>query len=115
MGLLARLTGKSRARAESTTTKKKSSAYRAVEVVPGAEGCCQAAQEIAGQRYLSHQVPRLPLEKCDRTNCLCSYQLYDDRRMDARRASDIGYDLASELRTAENRRAVDGGRRMQDD
>lgn len=115
MGLLAKLTGKSRSRDQSTAAKKMSAAYRAVEVVPGTDGCCQVARSLTGQRHLSHEVPRLPLDECDSANCLCSYQLFDDRRMDARRTSDVGYDLASELRTADNRRVVPGGRHMQDD
>lgn len=114
MGLLAKLTGSSRSREQSSAEKKTAAAYRAVEVVPSAEGCCKAATEIAGRRYLSNEVPRLPLDQCDAANCLCTYQLYDDRRMDARRASDIGYDIASELRNTENRRTDSGGRRVED-
>ncbi|MDX1516732.1 MAG: hypothetical protein R3288_07825 [Woeseiaceae bacterium] len=76
--------------------------------------CCQAAETIAGQRYLSDEVPRLPLDHCDSEICACSYQLFDDRRTDPRRASDVGYDIASEVRTGENRRVEPAGRRNAD-
>lgn len=115
MGLLAILTGKTTARDVPARKKETTPLYRGVQIVTNVEGCCQAAEAIAGHRYLSHQIPRLPLDGCDASKCHCSYNLFDDRRTDLRRASDIGYDMASELRTAENRRDKSSCRRNDDD
>ncbi len=54
--------------------------YRAVEVLPGHDGCCAEAQEILGKRFLSDEVPMLPLAGCDAKSCGCTYQLFADRR-----------------------------------
>ena len=114
MGLLAKLTGRSGTRDESTQETANTSRYRGVQVVTNPASCCAAAQAIAGKRYLADKVPRLPLENCDSANCRCSFELYDDRRTDLRRASDIGYDIASELRAGDNRRSETAGRRRAD-
>lgn len=114
MGLLAILTGRSDARDESTHTTTNASRYRGVQVVADEENCCAAAQAIAGSRFLPHEVPKLPLENCDSANCQCSFKLFNDRRTDPRRASDFGYDIASELRNSNNRRGRPAGRRSSD-
>ena len=114
MGLLAMLTGRSGTRDESTNKPANAARYRGVQVVTRSDGCCQAVRTIEGMRFLADEVPRLPLDQCDSASCHCSFELFDDRRTDLRRTSDIGYDLASELRTSENRRGVPGGRRRSD-
>ena len=114
MGLLAILTGRSGTRDETTPNKKNASRYRGVQVIADAERCCAAAQTIEGNRYLAHQVPKLPLENCDSADCRCTFELYDDRRTDLRRTSDIGFDMASEFRSGENRRTEHVDRRKSD-
>ncbi len=114
MGLLAKLTGRSGTRNESTQTTTNASRYRGVQINADGEDCCAAVLAIAGTRFLAHQVPKLPLENCESSNCRCSFELFDDRRTDLRRASDFGYDIASELRASENRRGGPGGRREND-
>lgn len=114
MGLLAILTGRSGTRDETIQNKENASRYRGVQVIADADSCCAAAQAIEGNRYLAHQVPRLPLENCDSADCRCTFELYDDRRTDLRRTSDISYDMASEFRTGENRRTEFLGRRKSD-
>ena len=114
MGLLAKLTGRSGTGDETIHNKKNASRYRGVQVIADAENCCAAAQTIEGNRYLAHQVPKLPLENCESPHCRCTFQLYDDRRTDLRRTSDIGYDMASEFRTGEDRRTGFVGRGKSD-
>lgn len=114
MGLLAKLTGRSGGEDRLQKIKATAAKYRGVQVVPHPDGCCGAAADIAGRRYLAHQVPRFPLDGCDAAECRCSYKLFTDRRTDLRRASDVAYDIASELRNADNRRASPG-RRADDD
>lgn len=115
MGLLARLTGHSGGQDRLRQIKTTTAMYRGVQVVPHPDGCCRAAADVARQRYLANQVPRLPLDGCDAAECRCAYKLFDDRRTDLRRASDVAYDIASELRNAENRRGDCRGRRSDDD
>ena len=115
MGLLAKLTGQSGGQDRLREIKATKAKYRGVQVVTHPDGCCQAAADIVRQRYLAHEVPRFPLDGCDAASCHCSYKLFDDRRTDLRRASDVAYDIASELRYADNRRGNSGGRRSDDD
>lgn len=114
MGFLAKLTGRSGGQDRLQEIKATTAKYRGVEVVTHADGCCGAAAEIAGQRYLANEVPRFPLDGCDFDQCRCSYKLFEDRRTDLRRASDVAYDIASELRSADNRRSDSPGRRSGD-
>ena len=72
---LARLMFGSKAAKAGTTSR-----YRGVEVIPDGSGCCNAALEASGKRFLSSEVPRLPLPGCDRTICNCRYELFTDRR-----------------------------------
>jgi hypothetical protein len=111
MGILAKLTGKKQLNEQSSDSTKSTALYRAVQIVPGIEGCCTEAKAAVTSRYLSHEVPRLPLESCDFNNCQCTYQLFDDRRADLRRASDTGFDMASSLRTAADLRSQASDRR----
>ncbi len=114
MGLLTKIKGKSGLRENPSGGTATSARFRGVQVITNPAGCCRAAEAIGGQRFLAHQVPRLPLEDCDSADCYCTYQLFDDRRTDSRRASDTGFDLASELHPGENRRVDSSGRRQDD-
>jgi len=111
MGILARLIGKSPSRNQLSSNKKSAALYRAVQIVPSIVGCCSEAKVSAPRRYLSNEVPGLPLESCDFGDCQCTYQLFDDRRADLRRASDIGFDIAASLRTGVDLRSEGVDRR----
>ena len=116
MGLFTRLTGKSTAPTNTPAGQQEKSKdeYRGVEVISQNGQCCQAAQTIAGQRFHSHDVPMLPLKDCDAAECQCTYRRFDDRRTDMRRASDVGYSMASQLHDEENRSNDSKGRRSKD-
>ena len=114
MGLFAKLTGKSATSTATTKSPSPKPQYRGVEIVAGPHGCCGAVKAIRGQRYLPDEVPRLPLDACDADECGCSFELFDDRRTDLRRAADTGYDMVSQYRTDDNRRGVVTGRRDDD-
>lgn len=75
MGFLANLTRK-RVRRSSTPASQ----YRSVEISTQDTECCRAARALSGQRFLSDNIPKLPLDGCDAAKCQCSYELYDDRR-----------------------------------
>lgn len=109
MGLLAKLNGNPR-----TVTKATKVRYRGVQVIVDKDDCCQAALAIADKRFLVDEIPRLPLAECDAENCRCAYERFDDRRADVRRASDLGYDMASQLREVDNRSSASSGRRSDD-
>ena len=116
MELFARLSGKSTTCTESPTSQPVTteSQYHGVQVIANPSECCQAAKAIAGQRYLPNEVPMLPLPGCDAADCRCTYKRFDDRRTDLRRASDVGYDMATELHDQENRKSTSPGRRSAD-
>lgn len=115
MGFLARLTGKQAAPSKKAANDSsyESSKYRSVQVTVNTDVCCEAARAIAGQRFLSNDVPKLPLDGCDVHNCQCTYKLYDDRRTDFRRASDVAFDIATQL-CEDNNRSDTTGRRNDD-
>jgi hypothetical protein len=115
MALLARLNGNpgtGTKTAKTTTTTKNS--YRGVQVVVQKKDCCRAALAIADKRFLIDQIPKLPLTDCDADSCRCAYARFDERRTDTRRASDLGYDMASQLRDIDNRSNASCGRRSED-
>lgn len=109
MGVLAKLNGNPR-----TDTKATKIKYRGVQVIVDKNDCCQAALAIADKRFLVEQIPKLPLANCDAAQCGCGYQRFDDRRADVRRASDLGYDMASQLCDDDNRKGTSSGRRSED-
>lgn len=79
--------------------------FRAAEVIPGNDGACAAARELAGKRFLARQVPMIPLRDCDYPNCHCTYRRHRDRRHMTRRASDLGGEVSSaRLRQSDDRR-----------
>ena len=54
--------------------------YSGAEVIAG-DGACDAARSLANLRFLSADVPPLPLETCDRRAiCTCKYRRFNDRR-----------------------------------
>jgi len=116
MGLFANLIGKSTAGSTATTSQDttEKDAYRCVQVIPNGTQCCQAVRALAGQRFLVEHVPMLPLGDCDATECRCAYERFDDRRSDYRRASDVTFDIASQLHSEDNRSSNSSGRRCDD-
>ncbi|MDJ0751140.1 MAG: hypothetical protein QNJ11_16755 [Woeseiaceae bacterium] len=113
MGIFAKLTGKVAARKPPASTTGPTSRYRGVQIVTLETGCCRAARDLVGQRFLCDEIPRLPLEACDAQHCQCIYELFNDRRTDTRRLSDFGYDIVGELRIDENQRTGPADRRGQ--
>lgn len=64
--------------------------YHCVSIVGGPNGCA-AVKELALQRLLSADAPRLPLKTCDHPeSCACKFRHHDDRRAGPRRAADEG-------------------------
>ena len=116
MGLLAKLIGKSIARPNATTSRRMTTKneYRGVQVIANGAGCCQAARAIAGRRFLTEKAPMLPLGGCDAEVCRCAYERFDDRRTELRRASDVAFDIASQLHNQDNRTSMSSGRRQDD-
>ncbi len=83
--------------------------FHAVTVRTTAKSCA-AAHEIAGQKYLSAEAPRLPLESCDCANCPCRYMHSADRRGRQRRTLDserIMRRILGENRHGRGRRQTD--------
>ena len=90
------------------------SQYRGVQIEVDVDNCCRAVKAIAGRRFLSSEVPALPVDLCDAANCNCKYALFNDRRTDTRRASDLVYDVASDLYPDNHRNDGVPGRRQDD-
>ena len=77
--------------------------YHCVEVIGGPHACA-TAQALKGQRVLSADAPRLPLETCDKSaDCRCVFRHFDDRRRGPRRADERG-DLADPWAYTERRK-----------
>ena len=90
--------------------------HTAVEIVPREDGSCEAARSLAGTRFLSAEAPRFPLQGCDQPKCECTYRHHPDRRMDVRRAADLGFTVLSKMifRDANRRDDLAPGRRATD-
>lgn len=118
MGLLDRLRKKSDACVKPAASQNDSvedtQRYRGVEVVANNDACCQAAKDIEGRRFLLSQVPMLPLTDCDAGDCRCTYERFDDRRSDLRRASDVTFDVLGQFQDQEHRSEAMPGRREKD-
>lgn len=88
-----------------------SNLFHGVEIVPG-DNACPAVADLANERYLSEDAPRLPLDACAHPHeCACRYQHYADRRTELRRESDEGLpprDFPDEKRRRVGRRITDG-------
>jgi hypothetical protein len=92
--------------------KKPQNPYHAVCIMPGPRACA-AAHKLLGQRFISRDAPALPLKDCDRPECQCRYEHYDDRRKGPRRATDLG--VAVDGHDGNEQRAKDKrGRRKTD-
>jgi len=118
MGFLSNLIGSKekfqRAGGKTNKATSNQSKFRGVQLNPNNDDCCEAVRESICKRFLSNQVPMLPLTGCDSGDCRCTYQLYDDRRTDIRRAGDVVHDLLGQLRLANRRSAQLPGRRCSD-
>ena len=116
MGLFRKLSRKSTIRPTTTASNHAPSkdAYRCVQVTPDESGCCQAARALVSQRFLIDDVPILPLDECDMTECRCTYERFGDRRADSRRVSDVAFDIVSQFHDEENRSSASSGRRRDD-
>lgn len=86
--------------------------YHAVGVVPGPR-VCAAAEALRDKRFLSREAPTLPLKECDRGDCQCRYEHYEDRRKGPRRAREIGVAIGGHV-GEENRKQLNRGRRKTD-
>lgn len=93
---------------------RQGSRFRGVQVNRNRTGCCNAVRKIAGQRFLSHEVPVLPLDGCDAADCQCTYQLFEDRRTQIRRASGATGGDTTPLRIWDDRNSSSPGRRHED-
>jgi|GEM_PF-490232 hypothetical protein len=91
------------------------SAYHAVSIKL-ADFPCNAAQEIAGKRYLSGEAPKLPLPGCtNASSCSCRFVHHKDRRTGKDRRSPFGPagfgpatgNYSKEQRSGQDRRARD--------
>jgi len=116
MGFFAKLTGVSNTsrKAVSGQDETAKNQFRGVEVIVDKTGSCEAARSVAGQRFLTAQAPMLPLGGCDAPECRCTYLHFDDRRTDYRRASDLSFDVACQLRENDRRSTPVSGRRHDD-
>ena len=113
MQVPANLTGTYKKRSADSSAQENSK-YRCVEVVPGSLDCCYAVQELLGERFLSKQIPSLPLDGCDAQDCQCSYAHLKDRRTDARRVSDAVGNDTSTFYKMHDRNRISTGRRHGD-
>lgn len=76
--------------------------FAGVEIRVGASAC-SAARALAGQAFLAHEAPSLPLDDCNEARCRCAFEKHDDRRQETRRWTDDG--LATTIFSAAERRA----------
>ena len=90
------------------------SRFRGVQLNPNHDGCCEAVRETVGQRFLSNEVPMLPLQDCDSDDCRCTYELFDDRRTAVRRIGDFIHSASRQFRLINRRMNTARGRRRGD-
>jgi hypothetical protein len=83
------------------STSKSGGRFGAVEIRTR-DGACQAAQALAGQRYLAKDAPALPLAGCTSARCSCTFGKLVDRRTETRRLLHGG--LSASLFLAASRR-----------
>lgn len=77
-------------RAREKEPAKRRTEFRAASVQPCANAC-EAAQRVACKRVLLEEVPRLPLDSCDRIqDCTCRYEQHTDRRSGEDRREQFG-------------------------
>lgn len=66
-------------RAPAGLNRKQTRRFHGVSVRP-CPHACQAAQALAGQRFLPEEAPAMPLAGCDQAKCQCAYSHHGDRR-----------------------------------
>lgn len=90
--------------------------FSGAEIIPQKSSSCTAVRSIAGKRFLSVEVPLIPLRDCDLPRCECTYRRHADRRTSVRRAADLGIGLSSGLvrGAGERRNPTAPGRRATD-
>lgn len=117
MGLIDKLFGKRTPATSSPAPRKDaptSSEFRGVEVIIDDSSCCTAVKALQGMRFLSDEVPALPVDQCNAATCQCSYKLFNDRRSDTRRTGDLIFDVASQIHPDDHRTETESGRRSDD-
>lgn len=92
--------------------KKAGNSHHAVSIVPGPR-CCEEARGLRDQRFLSRDAPPLPLKDCNRTDCTCRYEHYQDRRDGFRRVRDMGVAVDG-WQEEDKRNSAKRGRREKD-
>jgi hypothetical protein len=91
--------------------KKPSSKWHAISIVVQ-EVSCATATLCRNKRFLSAQVPALPMRDCDRAaTCPCKFKHYEDRRAAVRRTEGVYRDLRSQF-LEDNRRSSSGRRQV---
>jgi hypothetical protein len=88
-------------------------AYEAVSIHSYKE-CCTAAEQVAGQLFLSSEAPPLPLKSCTSQACHCVYMHHSDRRGGIDRRLLHGNKETLFSSSAYQLRCHSGGRRMRD-
>jgi hypothetical protein len=106
------LPGPSADPAKPEVAPRKIQPFHAVSIAPGPR-CCGAARALRERRFLSREAPPLPLKDCDRAECTCRYEHYEDRRKALRRARDMGVAIDGWVEE-EQRGKEKRGRRKQD-
>ncbi|QSA98880.1 hypothetical protein [Methylococcus sp. EFPC2] len=86
--------------------------YRCVTIRFDQATCCDAVKRLTGLRVICHLAPLLPLADCDRKDCRCWYEHYDDRRQEHRRDE---YSRVSLDYPGPEKRARQGDRRQKFD
>ena len=99
---------------KNTRVSNTRSRFRGVQLNPNHDDCCEAVRESTGQRFLSSEVPMLPLESCDSDDCRCTYELFDDRRTTVRRIGDFSHNALRQFRLVNRRTDAARGRRRGD-
>ena len=101
-------------RKKATRVTNTRSRFRGVQLNPNHDGCCDAVLVSVGHRFLSNEVPMLPLADCDSDDCRCTYELFDDRRTAVRRVGDFSHSLPRQFRLINRRKQAARGRRRGD-
>ncbi|HET7203183.1 MAG TPA: hypothetical protein VFI92_07410 [Steroidobacteraceae bacterium] len=89
---------------------KQVASHHAVSIATGPR-CCAAARALRGERFLSREAPKLPLKECDRDDCACRYEHYQDRRQGLRRARDMGVAIDGWIETDKRGKQMRGRRK----
>ena len=97
-----------------TTERHTATPFAAVAIEASIDGCCQAAADIAGKRFLTGEAPLLQLPDCTEHYCRCRYVRFDDRREGPRRDADHGIGEQYHHVITKERRAGSKGRRNGD-